>query len=146
MIYNRNRDILSHMGAKNSRRLPGPRRDTQAYYSSSIVPAIEQCMRHPATLLLALLAFVSSTTFCSPIAFIASGCTTMHQQFGSCRLPPISGQIKIFLSTSQPLAYLFLHRSCRRTCMRHLQLSLFVCPFSDFVQRTFRLLCIKLYF
>ena len=35
-------------------------------------------------------------TFCSPIAFIASGCTTMHQQFGSCRLPPISGQIKIF--------------------------------------------------
>jgi hypothetical protein len=84
------------MGAKNSRRSPGPRRDTQAYYSSSIVPAIEQCMRHPATLLLALLAFVSSTTFCSPIAFIASGCTTMHQQFGSCRLPPISGQIKIF--------------------------------------------------
>ena len=38
------------MGAKNSRRSPGPRRDTQAYYSSSIVPAIEQCMRHPATL------------------------------------------------------------------------------------------------
>jgi len=89
------------MGAKKSRRSPGPRRDTQAYYSS-IVQAVEQCMRHLATLLLALLAFVSSTTFCSPIAFIASGCTTMHQQFGTYRLPPISGQINLFCLQVNP--------------------------------------------
>ena len=35
---------------------------------------------------------------------IASGCTTMHQQFGTYWLPPISGQL-LFLSTSQPQAH-----------------------------------------
>jgi hypothetical protein len=62
------------MGAKNSRRSPGPRRDTQAYYSSSIVPATEQCMRHPATLLLLTPLFYY--ILLSDFAFIASGCTS----------------------------------------------------------------------